>query len=155
MESEEEPTARIYTTIFPMPIVNNTQDFAYNQRFGAVGQGALGRATSRHGRNSSSGRGNNTHNQPPSIAYTRSNITRSIYVLPHGTIWIEKAGDTLPFVESWPLDSPCVLVSLSSTPKWEGLVHSFPIDLVEHGIAMAFCKGLSTIYKHILCRSIL
>ena len=42
MESEEEPMARIRTIVFPMAIVNNAQDFAYNQRFGAIGRGALG-----------------------------------------------------------------------------------------------------------------
>ena len=135
-----------------MPIVNNVQNFAYNQIFGTPGRETLGRGSPRHGRNSSNTRGHNTNNQPssaesnvqpPSTSSSRLNITRSIYILPHDTIWIDKGGNTLPFVKSWPLDSPSVLVSLSGTTKYEGFVHPFPTDSVEHGIAIAFAKAFT------------
>jgi hypothetical protein len=117
MEPHEEPNTKIRTTVFPMPIVSNAQDFSYNQRFGAQGRGAqgrgaVGRGAPRHGRNSSS-----TSVQPPLASSSRPNITRSIYILLHDTIWIDKGRDSLPFVESWPLDSPSVFVSLPSTTK--------------------------------------
>lgn len=132
---EEEPTPRIRNTVFPMPIVNNAQEFARNHRFGAPRRGALGRGTPRNGRIETSG-------QPPSPSSSRPTITRSIYVLPQGTIWIDKGGDTLPLVESWPLDNPTVHVSLPNSTKWEGLVHPFPIGSVEHGIALAFSRAI-------------
>ena len=51
-------------------------------------------------------------------------------------------------MESWPLDSPSVLVSLPNTTKWEGLVHPFPIDSAEHGIALAFAKAFGQPKTH-------
>ena len=155
MESQKEPTARVRTTVFPTPIVDNAQDFTYNPRFGAIARrGALGRGAPRPGRSAPSGKGNNNNQASSSTASVqtpltaRPNITRSIYILPASTTWIEKTGDTLPFVESWPLDSPSVLVSLPSTTKWEGLVHPFPTDSAEHGIALAFAKAFGQPTTH-------
>ena len=46
-------------------------------------------------------------------------------------------------MESWPLDSPSVLVFLPSTTKWEGLEHPVPKDSAEHGIALEFSKAFA------------
>ena len=51
-------------------------------------------------------------------------------------------------MESWPLDSPSVLVFLPSITKWEGLVHPFPIDSVEHGIATTFARAFPQSTTH-------
>jgi hypothetical protein len=137
----------VRTTVFLMPIVNNAQEFTYNPRLGIAVRGTPGRGRG----NSLRGRGNSIRSNPSSIS-TRPNITRSIYILPTTAIWITREEETLPFIKSWPLDSPSVLISLPATTQWEGLVHPFPNHSVEFGITRAFQQSTTSAYSGLFYR---
>ena len=78
--------------------------------------------------------------QIPTLTSAAHIVTRSIYSFPENVAWKPRGQEFLPFLEDWGLDSPSVVVSLSSSTKWGGFAYPsiFAPQTAEYGVAKAF-----------------